>query len=349
MLSFKKIVFTITLFVVLITVGSAFFIESFLVSDMEYYQDNSYRDSLSGTLDFLIVGSCQGKYAFVPKVIDKELNSTCYNLCGIHTSPSGEIAMLNEEIDRNPVKNVIIDINYDTLAYTTKGIHALGDITTIPRIHGHVNRIKYFFSNVHPEDYSVLYSTYLKNGYTYCLSKVLGSYESGVNIQEKGHWSRNSSNFVILEKDAKQKKQSETISTEIIENNDQKIEKMIKMCIDRQINVYLVMTPSTDNHIWTNKGWDTIHSQIQEIADKYDVVFIDFNLYKDKSKILHDENSFEGLWHLADEGSIKFTIMLTNVIKKVNCGEDISSLFYHNYNEVLANSRYSVKYKEIQS
>ena len=340
MQNFKKVFQASILFVAVILIGSVLLIEMYLHSDLEYYQDNAYRDSLSGSLDFLIVGSCQGKYAFNPEVLDECLNCNSYNLCGIHTSPSGEIAMLSEEIDRNPVKNVVIDIDYDTLAYTTKGVHALGDLTTIPRLNSSAKRLKYFFCNVHLEDYPIMYSRFIKCGYCCLMRKALGTYKSEVSVEEKGHLSRESSDFVILEKDAPNVRQSKSLDTDIMENNDKKIEEMIRMCRDRDINVVMVMTPSTDNYVWTYSGWDTVYSQVQNIADACGVNFLDFNLYREKSSILHDENSYQGLWHLSAEGSKVFTKELTEVFKLLNDGEDVAPLFYGSYEEVLSNSRY---------
>ena len=339
MLIFKKILPACLSFILIVFVVSYAIIRPFLFSDAEDFLDNSLRDSLAGTLDYLVVGSCQGKYAFVPEILDEELGCTSYNLCGLHMSPNGKFAILSEELERNPVKNVIIDIDYDQLSYTTRGIRALGDISLLPRLG--VSRVEYFFKNVHPEDYHNIYSEYLFRGIMYQGKKLLGQETSAVNPSEKGHRSSESTDFTIKPENCIKTRQSEQLKTEIVENNDEKLSSLISVCKEKGINVILIMPPSADNYVWTYSGWDEIRKNLLEIAEQNDVQYLDFNLFKEKNVLLNDKESYQDLWHLSVEGSKVFTERLCDVLKDIENGKDVSEQFYGSYEEVLQHSPYA--------
>ena len=340
----NKIVKTVTasiLFLSLVVTGSLFFIMYYLNSEAKDCEDINLRNSLAGNLDILVVGSCQGKYAFVPSVIDDKLDACSYNLSGIHMSHAGEYAMLEEELCRNPVELVVIDIDYDVLSYTTKGVKALGEITLIPRLAGGRKKIEYFFRNVHIEDYKVLYSSYMSYGLTAFIGNLVGTYESAVDSEAKGYYSRECNDQTIPDDKCSQFKNSNQLCTEILENNNEKVAALIELCRSYGTDVVMCMTPASDSFVWEYNGLDEIYANVSAIADEYDVDYFDFNLLKNKSEILNDAESYEGKAHLSDTGSKIFTEEFCEILKKRENGENIKDLFYGSYEEAKENSPYA--------
>ncbi len=333
----------ILLAAVMVIVSSALMIGLFLRSELFYYQDIKLREELAGTVDTIVVGSCQDKFAFVPSVLDEELGSVSYNLSGIHAPLYGQIALMEEELSRNPVERVIIGVDYDTLAYTSKGIKAIGDTKIIPRLITPLERAKYFFSNIHIEDYDIIYSQYTNAGLVCTKAWITGQKLAGVPYEARGHYCLPANDMSLVSNDPISEYQTYSLETDIIENNDKLLKDLIGMCKEKGAEVMMVMTPAADSYVWTYDGWDVVHGQLKQIADENDIVFLDFNLYKTKNDLFDDKISYEDKWHLSDVGSEVFTREFSDIYRKVDAGDDVTELFYEEYEQALKHSPYAGK------
>ena len=338
---FKKCLIASALFLCIVSVFSAFFLHEFFSSECLSCLDSAARQELSGSLDMLIVGSCQGMNGFNTKIIDEELGVNSYNLCGNHMSPAGEVAIIEEELARNPVKYVIIDIDYDTLSYTNKDVKASGNLETVPRLSGLGKKLSFFLKNIRYEDWDVVYSTYLYNGILTAIDKVNGTYTSAVDRENKGFTVKKAVDQTLDSENILDLKNSQKINTAVVENNDNKLRNLIDICIDSGAKVLLVTTPSSDSYVWLYDGWDELHSNVAEIADEFDVEYIDFNLLKNRNEIFDDAVSFRGKWSLADTGAEAFSLEFSKIFNLRENGMDISDLFYETYEQAKNNSVYA--------
>ncbi len=324
-----------------VIVCSAVMIGIFFRSELFYYQDIALRDKLAGTVDTIVIGSCQDKFGFVPKVLDEELGCVSYNLSGIHAPLYGQIALMEEDLSRNPVDRVILGVDYDTLAYTSKGIKAIGDTKIIPRLNTPAERLCYFFRNIHIEDYDIIYSQYINAGLVCTKGLLTGNRPQGVPYEARGHYSLPANDMSLVSDDPAAEYQTFSLETDIIEDNDRLLSDLIRLCKDKGADVIMVMTPASDSYVWTYGGWDTVHGQLKQIADENDIMFLDFNLYKSKGELFDDRTSYEDKWHLSDTGSEVFTREFSDILKKVESGEDVTGLFHEDYETALKCSPYA--------
>ncbi|MBR5361513.1 MAG: hypothetical protein IK123_11555, partial [Lachnospiraceae bacterium] len=276
---------------VMVVVSSAIMLSLFFRSELFYYQDIALRDDLAGSVDMYVIGSCQDKFAYVPAVMDEELSCVSYNLSGIHAPLYGQIALMEEEIERNPVKNIIIGADYDTLAYTSKGIKAIGDTKIIPRLRTPMERLRYFIKNIHIEDYDIIYSTYINGGLVCAKAYLTGQKLSGVPYDDRGHYTLPANDMSLAPGTEAEAYRTSSLETDIIEDNDKLLSDLIGLCKSKGANVMIVMTPSSDSYVWSYDGWDIVHSQIEQIAEENDIIFLDFNLYRTRNELLDDKTS----------------------------------------------------------
>lgn len=355
--SFKKCLVSLLVFCLILSTFSAVIIYIFLNTESAPYQDIVLRNKLAGTIDTLLLGSSEGQVAFKSTLIDEELGVKSYNLCGSACPPSGIKALLEEEIDRNPLKTVIIDIG-SFLHYDYTDSVSEGEIKVIPRLSNNSKKLKYMFENVWINNYSYLYATYMNNGISTLKNLIFGSYIPVVT-------GKTEMNLITTDEEAAVKDLSLN-NTEILKNyvqdkttdekdffgkielkNYELLKEMIKMCKSRNIQVVLVFIPATESRIWTNGNFETEKEFYYSFAKDYNCIYLDFNLMKEKGKYLSDKTSFKDHFHLSESGSKVFTKCLCNVLIKIRSGEDISDMFYDSYDEAIKHFEYYEIYQSM--
>ena len=122
------------------------------------YTDREERNSLAGELDYLIVGASQGLRSLKPSIIDEALGCNSYNLSGILTTFNGREALLYEELARNDIKTVVIEISRDTMGRTTKALE--GDMFTLPRLSSFDRSLDFLIKNVDVSQWDYVYYHY---------------------------------------------------------------------------------------------------------------------------------------------------------------------------------------------
>ena len=116
MRNFKRILKTVSLFLAVIIVLSVVFGALYLRGENYDYQDYRERDALAGELTMLINGASYVMYGIDPDVLDAYLgaNVHSYNLTTSMLTLEGRYALLKKELERNPVKTVILEVSPDT-------------------------------------------------------------------------------------------------------------------------------------------------------------------------------------------------------------------------------------------
>ena len=75
------------------------------------YQDAKARKDMAGQFDLLVSSASQGLRAIDPRALDDALGCTSYDLGAPLQTMYGRYLFLKEELDRNPVKTVILELS----------------------------------------------------------------------------------------------------------------------------------------------------------------------------------------------------------------------------------------------
>lgn len=343
MRNFKKVLLESLAFFVIITGISAITIYYFFNTETQYYQDVDYRNSLKGTIDCVIIGSSDGLAGFVPSIINNKLNCSCYNLCGASLSLNGRIELLKEEIDRNPIETIIVNVCDDDLIYDIETHNAEGDTLLLPRIDGNNKRFKYFSENVLIKDYPYVYAQYMQNGF-----KAIVNYnkKSAVDYEALG-WHKKEANNIFLSDE--EIKHSFLMCNRIVEKkgNRSRLLELIELCQSRNIRVVLVNLPISESRIWQNKNYDDLKKIFENVAKRKNCIFMDLNLIKNREQIINDRESFADQMHLSIQGAKASTELFCDVLKKNDAGENISDMFYDSYDEAIKHFEYYEIYQKL--
>lgn len=340
MQAFKKIIWsTLSFLIVLIIVSSAVLLP-WENSESGSYMDSKLRESLAGKVDFIVVGASHGLAAFVPEIIDEELECFSYNLCGTMMPIYNRTYMLNKELARNPVKTVVLEMSYNALSRTSKREYGEGESLTLLRLDSFSERLSYMVKNVAFDDWLNVYCRHMISALSYWKSVLHHSAITRVDYSAKGYRAKESMDQTLSDDMIIDAYNSSKAIGEFTQENMDQFYELIHICKEQNCKIYVVSTPISNAAIWRSDDWDEFYRAMSEICAQQDIPWFDFNLLKDRYTQFLDASSFNDYAHLSAEGAEHFTYAFTDVINRYRTGEDVSSLFYSSYAEMKNDSPY---------
>lgn len=330
MRSFKQVLKALTVlvaFILTVALITEAVCAPYLYGTAFYYQDGKVRDSMAGTLDLLVSGASQAQRAVSPAVLDSELGCNSYNLSTPTLSMEGKYILLKKELERNPVKTVIIELCYDTIARDRDEVGPEGDHYALGRFTNPLERYAYFFRTARIGEYGEIYNELIKRSMTARERVKKGTGNRAARAyDDKG--------FVPLDTlpiEMPDELFSEKISTELSEENIYFFNKTVELCKSKDIEVYVISTPLSNGAIASYDALDTIQTEYRKMCDRLGVPFYNFSLYRGKTELFPDWYAFCDRNHVGIEKADEFTALVADVIKKARAGDDVSALFYDSY------------------
>lgn len=348
----KKAVFSILAFVLAFIMIAVIIIEPYVNSELYYYNDRHRRNALAGSVDYEIIGASHSLTAFIPVILDDKLNCNSYNLSGSLMTWKCRSALVNEELDRNPVNTLVLEVSYNSMVLPEKETES--NIYTYPRINSPINRIKFIIDNQSLSEIDLLFADMLNSGITvwegllYKIYKSRGSglldiistpYKRDLNYENKGFLGRGHSDITLAEDEVSDMFATERLDTDFTDYNIEEMEKIIKICKEKDIEVIITIVPISDSFIWRHTGWDVFQTKINELGKESGCPVYDFNLIKDRYELFSDETSFSDETHLCENGAEIFSNLFCDVMLKAE-SSDVTDLFYSNYSDMISDSPY---------
>lgn len=346
MRDFKKLLLPAFSIIVSIFIVSVLVIECLMTSEYYHCCDNKNRDNLAGSITMLFSGASHGMNGFNAAIIDDEMGCVSYNLSGPAMGFRARYKLLEQEIKRNPVDTVVIDITFNSLL---KGDKFESELYALPRISSFQERMKYWFTMVPFGEVWQLYGNLMHDGFYVMTSKLVGKSSilgtdelDNVDYSAKG-FRRNTPNDLTLDDAvANQIKNSSIISTEYPDDNLKYLGKMIDLCNENNIRVIIVVVPVSDGLIWRYDEWHLFQDYMKAYAAERDIEYFDFNLLKDRYDVYSDAWSFADEMHLSGTAADLFSKQMCDVLKLSAAGNDCSNLFYDSYETMKAESPYAL-------
>lgn len=340
MSNFKQALRTTVLFILVLTILSTCIMELFFSGENYYYQDAKEREALSGSLDYLICGASHAMRGFKPDVLDEEFGVNSYNMACSRMAMQGRYELLQLEMNRNPVKTLVVELSYDSLTRNRDTEGPEGDIYMYGKYDTFLPRAEYFFKSARPHEYGRLYYNYIDNGID-CLKKLIhGTWTDENTKLYKGYapFKRENEN---LYRNYKKIYNTQAFDEEIYDDNIMYLQKIIDMCKERDIRVIMTTMPLSRVSVCRYSNLDVFREWYVDIAEQNGIEFYDFNLLKNRNELLPDDSAFADKFHLSNTGAQTFSETFTEIIKKVDSGEDVSDLFYNSYVEYDQDQGYS--------
>ncbi len=333
MRSFKLALKTSVIFLLILIVISTVITYPYFTRETYYYQDGHVRESMAGSLDLLICGASQSQRGISTYILDGELGCNSYNIATPLLTFRGRYYITKKEVERNDINTVIIELCYDTLARDRDEVDPEGEYYMLARILDPVERVKYFFSAARLDEYADFYYDSLQRGVYAWQHMETNAVGTGLNYDRKGYGPLESKPVEMIDEADYNK---EEILTDFSEENLYFLDKIFELCLDDSIKVIVISTPLSDAAMLSYDKLDVIYDGYKAICDKWGCEYYDFSLYKGKSEILKDSDSFVDRNHLGTSGAEVFTPILAQVISDSAEGKTSYELFYDSYAEAQA-------------
>ncbi|MBO4418701.1 MAG: hypothetical protein J5789_02615 [Oscillospiraceae bacterium] len=329
MRNFKKILLTCVAFVLLVGLLSIGFMEVYFRTEYDVFQDGSERDALAGTIDCLYCGASHGYRAFKPSVIDPILGTRSYNLSGAMMTMQGRYELLRDEIERNPVKQVYLEVSFGTMTRNRVEEGPEGDLYTLARLNGFSRRADYFFRCFSVEEYPDVYRQFLSLGIDAALQLFRGQ-KADHSRRDRGYVPAGirtmefDTNYTVIF-------HSKKYPTQIDPYNQEYLDKILALCQAHDIEVILVTTPLSKTALCQSVNLQYFYEWYRDFAKERGLRFYDFNLYREKERLFPDETMFYDTLHFNDEGASLFSRLFAELMVRADSGEDLSDLFFATY------------------
>ena len=311
-----------------------------LMTGRSGYDDSRRRRELAGQIDLLISGASYGANGLVPDIIDEAYGCTSYNLSSFRSSMEGRYALLEQELERNPVRTVVMEISADSFSRDPAGEHGKGEATTIARLDGYGRKFAYAFDTLSLADsgYDNVYSMLLGYGVHGWIGMLRGS-SDGV-AENRGWWSFPASDVSLSAEQAAADYGREGIENTWYPALTEKFVEIAGLCAQHDAELLVVVTPLSDGQLWCTAGLDDFRAQLLALCQENGCDCLDFNLYRDRGSCLSDARSYMDRSHLSSEGAAAFSRIFGETLAAREMG-DVSALFYASYAEALAHSPYA--------
>ncbi len=326
--SFKSLLRSGAVFLLGVVLISTLIIYPYTHTESYHYQDGWVRDSMAGQLTTLICGASQAQRGIDPLVLDRELGGCTYNLGSPLMTMQGRYTLLKAEVERNPVDTVILELCYDTMGRARDEVGPEGDYYLLGRFTGFAPRARYFFASARLDEYADFYYDTLCRG-------IFSWKRTGQNaIGSSAHYT--AKGFTPLESNpitppAADRYNQEAIVTRIDEENRLYLEKILDLCQQHNIRVYMVSTPLSDGAILAYDQLDTIHKFYSDISADWGVPYYNFSLYQGKSTLFPDGTAYFDRNHLSAPAADAFSALLAQTVADSRAGQSVADRFYPDF------------------
>jgi len=237
--------------------------------------------------------------------------------------------LLKMELERNPVRTVLLEVSSDTVTRTRDADGVEGDLQVLGRLTGG-ERLSYFFHNFSPSEYSAVYYDMISRGIDNLVSLLGGEYQQYNSYLKMGYFSNVQDGIYIspwFEDHYHTESLDETIQPEDVEG----LHRIAALCREHGAELILVDIPKTELYNCTYDNHQYFHDWFEAFAEEENIAFYDFNLYRWKYGLVPDWDCFGDETHMIDPGAERFTEFLAEFLTRREEGEDLSEEFFLDY------------------
>ena len=332
--NFKKVLLVSITFLLMVGIMSLAIMEAYIHSEYAFDEDVRLRRDLAGKIDYIILGASYVQQGIIPAEVDKALGVNSYLLADGWQSIPMSRTLLETELARNPVKEVVLDVTFSTMTRTEDTDKFEGDLYALTRLENTAQRLAYIRRTFEPRGYKKVFISYMQYGSEYLIKKALGRNVKNVIDENKGFKDMPARNLLLKGENIEKIHNSDTLDNNWRKQNTEGLADIISLCRKKGIKVSIVVMPVSQQKIWHYEGWDKFLNQLREYCIYNDVTMVDFNLMKERFELFDEASSFSNTEHLCTKGAKEFTPVYCRIMKQISEGEDISDQFYDSYEEM---------------
>ncbi len=293
------------------------------------------RKELKGEIETLLCGTSTVQRGIDPEIIDSGLGTVSFNTASSAQPLDGTYEVIKDMAKNNPVERVILGIAPSTMMNKEGGTEYKQYVYN--RLDGIDSKFSYLLQGCSLEEwpYILLYSARVEDYFDG--SAILKNLEVKLSQEYKSGKIINSNYKTKGMIASKKKLKEEQIDVlvkgkckfspkKIKEENLKQLVRIVEYCKKNQIELILIYVPLSKNAIQAYGDISEMHDYFAEFAEEHDVLFWDFNYYKDL-KVLFTNDKFEDKKHLNKYGAKVFSEELVSVYNRYHMGENVKTDF----------------------
>ncbi len=326
----KRFFRTVALFLAVILVVSLALSQIYLQGENFYFQDVRERDELAGSVTYLICGASYVMYGIKPDIVDQYLGVKSYDLCSGLLTMQGRYTLLAQELARNPVHTVVLEVSCDTLLRRRAEDGPEGDLAMLGKLHGLKERLPYFLQAFPLKEWPAVYYDYVSKGILAAERLPFGTYTTRNKNLSRGYYGEHNQP-PPMPTDFRGLYKIYAHPEEIPQENVDGLERLIKLCRDNGANVLLITMPQSKIYNCMYRNMDFFQTWFNDFAARHGITYYNFNLYNRKLELLPDDTAFYDETHLNDYGAEEFSKLFGRLMADRAAGKDIDWQFYKTY------------------
>lgn len=338
MRNFKKPILALILSGIIVAVLSAAMVFVYIEQSAKE-SDIKVREAYAGKIDTMFVGMSETRQAVIPAIIDEKIGTFSYSLSGGWQNLYASIMLLNEELERNDISVMVLELSSTVASITPDEDYREGSTLVVPRLLTWEERTEYIKN-------WTLQGSIIKNYIGFVQKegmRMLGTYDVTTTLQDKGfcpYYSVNAEKTIDEASQIFETKQAGRLTKQ----NAGYIREIAKMCKERGITLICYTPIMAPSFILSRSGWDDLHEDFVDICREIGTSYVDFNLIKNRFELFDERTDFSEDDHLSESGAKVFTPLLAEVLDGVLQEIDVQFDSYVNYNDMMKDSPYGEWY-----
>lgn len=340
----RRIISIVTLLIFIMTLDS--FIGNYLkpVTYADYFNhDINMMKKNNQNSDLIFIGASRVYRSYVPKIFEDELElKNVINAGSSAQTICGSYYQLKELTKSFKPKYVVLGVTIDQLM-KTEDSNPQKQLIMLDRL-SKINKVQYLVSDFNHNNILLgIFRTY-RFAQNFSISSVKDIQAQKKNLKSKNYKASPSKpeyyadfGFVYSFKSYKdgniEYKEPLSFKTDNIDTTNKKyLDKIVKLCKDKNIKLILSEAPTTMMQTYNYKGYQEYNNYYTDYAKKNNLIFHNMNLLKNKDSLfpdslMHDYN------HLNGEGAKKFSKIYSEILKKSFENQNTGQYFYNDINE----------------
>ena len=317
------------------------------VRNADYFNyDMEQLEKQHADVDLMIVGASQVYHGCNPDVISAEMGIHEVVECASAASHNdGMYYMLKDLLGRFTPKCVVIDLTWSKFMDKNVPVLSMAKLLSADRM-SWPRKIEYAAHNFNLDEWmKLLFPMYRYGGSVWGFSQLKANYLARKAVRE-GNWVDESkrtyrkNGFTWVNAGCPQG----SIPSEVVSYSNDLVssyetdymKKLWKLCDEKGVQVIWCTLPTSMVELYGIQNYQDSPDYMKAFAEELGCTYLNFNLLKGREAFLPD-TCFSDKVHLNGTGSVAFSKVFAQAVKKVLDGEDPSGMFYENIDEMKKN------------
>lgn len=293
-------------------------------------------------IETLFLGSSHVFCGYDPRILDRILGENTYLAATPVQKADGSYYLLNEVIKKNDIKKVYLDMffmQYRDVPAQRSSVQMEYIYCITDNMKNNWSKVEFLLNASDCERYVEGFLPPARYGnYLLDLKRFERIVKSKRN-EEYINYMNCPSNFYkgsMVEAGAAGDPKMITVKDELSEDviseySLRYLNKIVKLCKEREIQLTLVTTPFTNFYVQSVENYDVFYEYMKKYAKDNGIEYCDFNLCKEEILNMMDED-FMDYHHLSGKGAEKYSAVFAEVMTSYN-EEERQELFYDSVQE----------------